>query len=76
MQQSRQPFLENVRGIVDANKTLNQAALISLLNPVIRGWVNYHRHCAATETFDRVDPEICPRTLAMDQAPTDNSDAR
>jgi RNA-directed DNA polymerase len=51
-------FLEKVRGIIDANKALSQAALISLLNPVIRGWVNFHRHCAAKETFDRVDHEI------------------
>jgi RNA-directed DNA polymerase len=32
--------------------------LIGLLNPVIRGWANYHQHCAAKETFDRVDHEI------------------
>ena len=28
------------------------------VNPVIRGWANYHQHCAAKETFDRVDHEI------------------
>ena len=37
-----------------------QSVLIGLLNPVIRGWANYHRHCAAKETFDRVDHEIWP----------------
>ena len=35
--------------------------LIDLLNPVIRGWANYHQHAAATGTFDRVDHEIWRR---------------
>jgi len=51
-------FLEKVRGLIDANKSVSQTLLIGLLNPVIRGWVNYHQHCAAKETFNRVDHEI------------------
>jgi len=51
-------FLEKVRGIIDANQSVSQTVLISLLNPVIRGWANYHQHCAAKETFNRVDHEI------------------
>jgi RNA-directed DNA polymerase len=51
-------FLEKVRGPIDANKSVSQTLLIGLLNPVIRGWVNYHQHCAAKETFNRVDHEI------------------
>ena len=51
-------FLEKVRGLIKANQTVNQAVLIGLLNPVIRGWANYHRHCAAKATFNRVDHEI------------------
>jgi len=51
-------FLEKVRGIIGANKAVRQAALIDLLNPVIRGWANYHRHAAAKETFNRVDHEL------------------
>jgi RNA-directed DNA polymerase len=51
-------FLEKVRGIIDANKSVSQTVLIGLLNPVIRGWANYHQHGAAKETFDRVDHEI------------------
>src|SRR5262249_10547840 len=54
-------FLEKVRGIIGANKSVNQAALIGLLNPVIRGWAHYHRHCAAKDTFNRVDHEIWQR---------------
>jgi len=51
-------FLEKVREIIDTNKSISQTLLIGLLNPVIRGWANYHRHCAAKETFDRMDHEI------------------
>ena len=31
---------------------------MAVLNPVIRSWANYHRHCAATDTFQRVDHEV------------------
>jgi RNA-directed DNA polymerase len=51
-------FLEKVRGIIEANKSVSQTLLIGLLNPVIRGWANYHQHGAAKETFNRVDHEI------------------
>ena len=53
-----QVFLEKIRGLIKANPSASQTLLIAVLNPVIRGWANYHRHCAATETFDRVDHEI------------------
>jgi RNA-directed DNA polymerase len=54
-------FLEKVRGLIGVNKTVSQTTLIDSLNPVIRGWASYHRHCAATETFERVDHEIWQR---------------
>ena len=54
-------FLEKVRALIGANKTVSQATLIDSLNPVIRGWASYHRHCVATETFERVDHEIWRR---------------
>jgi RNA-directed DNA polymerase len=51
-------FLEKVRAIIDTSKSVSQTVLIDLLNPVIRGWANYHQHGAAKETFNRVDHEI------------------
>jgi RNA-directed DNA polymerase len=51
-------LLEKVRGIIEVNKSVSQTLLIGLLNPVIRGWANYHQHGAAKETFNRVDHEI------------------
>lgn len=54
-------FLEKVRHIIDANKSASQENLIGQLNPVIRGWANYHRHIVAAEAFGRVDFEIWRR---------------
>ena len=59
--QNTHAFLEKVRGIIDANKSTRQESLIRLLNPVIRGWVNYHRHIVAAEAFQRVDFELWRR---------------
>lgn len=51
-------FLEKVRDIIRANKAVSQENLIRQLNPVIRGWVNYHRHIVAAKEFQRVDHVI------------------
>ena len=53
-----QTFLEKVRGIIKASKSETQEKLIWKLNPVIRGWANYHRHIVATRTFKSVDNAI------------------
>ena len=50
--------LDKIRDVIKANKTAKQANLIRLLNPVLRGWANYHRHVVAKETFARVDANI------------------
>ena len=50
--------LSKVREIIKANKTIKQADLIGLLNPVLRGWANYHRHAVAKGVFARNDHEI------------------
>jgi len=54
-------FLEKIRGIIDANKSASQESLIRQLNPVMRGWVNYHRHIVAAKAFQRVDFEVWRR---------------
>ena len=50
-----QTFLEKVRATVKANKALTAARLIIKLNPMIRGWTNYHQHVVSKETFSFVD---------------------
>jgi RNA-directed DNA polymerase len=39
-----QNFLDKVRGIIKAHPTISAGKLVLLLNPLIRGWSNYHRH--------------------------------
>ena len=56
--QNTHAMLEKVRSIIDANKSASQENLIRLLNPVVRGWANYHRHIVASEAFARVDFEL------------------
>jgi RNA-directed DNA polymerase len=47
--------LDKIREVIKANKSAKQANLIKLLNPVLRGWANYHSHVVAKETFSRND---------------------
>ena len=51
-------FLNNIRETVKSNKAAKQENLIRLLNPKIRGWVNYHKTSVADETFHKVDHEV------------------
>lgn len=50
--------LDKIREVINGNKTAKQANLIRLLNPVLRGWANYHSHVVAKETFARVDDSV------------------
>jgi RNA-directed DNA polymerase len=51
-------FLEKIRKLIKASINVTQAELIDKLNPVIRGWANYHQHVAAKAAFVRADFEI------------------
>jgi len=50
--------LDKVRDIIKGHKAVKQVELIRMLNPVLRGWANYHRHVVAKETFARVDHQV------------------
>ena len=50
--------LDKIREVIKANKSAKQANLIKLLNPILRGWANYHSHVVAKETFSRNDKRI------------------
>jgi len=50
--------LQKIRQIVKGNAAIRQDVLINLLNPVLRGWANYHRHVVAKETFGYVDYRV------------------
>jgi RNA-directed DNA polymerase len=51
-------FLDKIRETIRANRSAKQETLTRLLNPMIRGWANYHRHVVAKKTFGAVDTHI------------------
>ena len=51
-------FLDKVRNIIRTNQTATAGNLVSLLNPVIRGWANYHRHAVSSDVFSAADNAI------------------
>jgi RNA-directed DNA polymerase len=57
-----QAFMSKIRTIIHQNRGTKTDDLIRYINPVIRGWANYHRHISATRAFKKVDTEIW-RTL-------------
>ena len=57
-QKNMRAFLQKVKGVLDRNKSASAGNLIAVLNPIIRGWANYHRGVVAKETFNYVDYRI------------------
>jgi len=52
---SQRAFRQKVSGIIRRLRAAPQAQVISALNPVIRGWANYHRHVVSKRVFNRMD---------------------
>jgi RNA-directed DNA polymerase len=53
--------LEKIRQIIKKNQTLSAGRLILLLNPIIVGWAQYHRHVVSADVFHDVDDAIYRR---------------
>jgi RNA-directed DNA polymerase len=51
-------FMKKVRGLIEKHKDSSAGQIIVKLNPVIRGWANYHRFGASSKTFNAVDCAI------------------
>jgi RNA-directed DNA polymerase len=50
-----QAFKAKIKAMFKEHKTVKQESLIAMLNPVIRGWANYHRTVSAMAMFDSID---------------------
>ena len=50
-----QAFYGKVKEVVRRHATVKQAELIGLLNPILRGWAQYHHPVVAKETFSKLD---------------------
>jgi RNA-directed DNA polymerase len=57
-----QAFKAKIREIFRAQKTAKQENLIVILNPVIRGWANYHRAVCASRIFASIDSWLWLKT--------------
>jgi RNA-directed DNA polymerase len=51
-------FLLKVRILIKTHQHLSAGQLIAKLNPLIRGWANYHRHVVSKKTFSYIDYQI------------------
>jgi RNA-directed DNA polymerase len=51
-------LLRKVRKVSKGNKSTSAGQLIGQLNPLLRGWANYHRHVVSKATFAKMDHAI------------------
>ena len=54
-EKSIKSITEKLKTIVSNAKSWTQDELIRNLNPIIRGWANYHRHIVAKDIFQKLD---------------------
>jgi RNA-directed DNA polymerase len=57
-QKNVKAFLLKVRSLIKKHRMAPQQRVLEILNPVIRGWANYHRHVVSKETFSKADHQI------------------
>ncbi|MFM0051333.1 group II intron reverse transcriptase/maturase [Caballeronia grimmiae] len=50
-----QAFYRKVAETISGNKTVKQEDLVQLLNPMLRGWAQYHRPVSAKQTYSRIE---------------------
>ena len=54
-EKAQRRHLLKVKDVIRTHRGNSQSALVSALNPVIRGWANYYRTCSAKDTFSTMD---------------------
>ncbi len=50
--------LQKIKETLRKYRQAKQWNVIQLLNPIIRGWANYHRHNCTSKTFSKIDNHI------------------
>ena len=53
--ENKKGFLDKIRNIIRKSYGLSSQDLIKRLNPVIRGWANYHRYVQTSRAFSKGD---------------------
>lgn len=49
---------DKIRDVVRRHQSVEQRELIRALNPILRGWINYHRHAVASVAFHKLDFQV------------------
>ncbi len=52
-----------INAVCKTSSGLSQKALIERLNPILRGWANYHRHSICSKAFSEVDTYVWTRVF-------------
>jgi len=50
--------LTTVRELVRRLRTAPVKEVVGKLNPILRGWANYHRHVVSSQVFNAIDWEV------------------
>jgi RNA-directed DNA polymerase len=56
--ESIKSITDKIHAILRKGRSWTQDAIIECINPIIRGWSNYHRHICASKTFGKLDHVI------------------
>jgi RNA-directed DNA polymerase len=51
-------LMERVRTILNTYKQAPAGLIIVMLNPILRGWAQYHRHVVSKKTFAQIDHAV------------------
>jgi RNA-directed DNA polymerase len=57
-QKSVASLLKRIREVIRNNPDATPGIVIWMLNPILRGWANYHHHAASKETFQKIDAAV------------------
>ena len=60
-----QTLIRKVGNIIRNHVSAPIEALVRKLNPILRGWANYHRHVVSSEAFKRVDTYVFEQLWRM-----------
>jgi RNA-directed DNA polymerase len=55
---SMKRLLGKVKDVLNSNKQAKASTIVGLLNPVLRGWANYYKHCNAKKAFAYMDYRV------------------
>jgi RNA-directed DNA polymerase len=62
--ESQKSVIEKIRDIIQRGKAWDQNRLIRMLNPIIKGWAQYHNHAVSSEVFSKLDHIVFNMLLA------------